>query len=531
MLRTILHRLRFALPATGAAALVLVAVGGAANGGNFILGQANTATATTLLSGNPGANPLLRVTGSGTAASIRADAGSGIAINGISTSGTGQSGQSTSGYGLSGFHIGTTGSSSGVYGQTASTDPGSAGVTGRNTAGGPGLQAIVSGTNTVPPLKINSSARVASLNADLLDGLDSTGLPYWKLGGNAGTIPGANFLGTTDNKALELRVNGQRALRLEPDATSPNLIGGFSGNLAFTGIGAFGMTIAGGGASGNVNVVSDSFGTVGGGWANAAGNLDGTPNNAEFATVAGGWQNIASNFSSTIVGGGHNTASGFYSTVGGGYGNTASHDVSFAAGAQAKANQPGAFVWADSTSLGIANADLISPAANTFTVRATGGIWLGTSGFTPTIYANHFIDTSAGAAPGMNIAGAYLSSAGMWTDASDRALKHEFRPLNKGSVLEKVARMPITSWSYKSEKPSVRHIGPMAQDFYSAFGLGLDNKHIGTIDEGGVALAAIQGLYRENQQLERTNRMLTSRLTSQNARLTKLEREVAKLSR
>jgi hypothetical protein len=84
--------------------------------------------------------------------------------------------------------------------------------------------------------------------------------------------------------------------------------------------------------------------------------------------------------------------------------------------------------------------------------------------------------------------------------------------------------MPITSWSYKAEEPSIRHIGPMAQDFYSAFGLGLDNKHIGTIDEGGVALAAIQGLYKQNQALRHGNASLR-------ARLTRLERTVAKLSR
>ncbi|MGP8240136.1 MAG: peptidase S74, partial [Limisphaerales bacterium] len=45
------------------------------------------------------------------------------------------------------------------------------------------------------------------------------------------------------------------------------------------------------------------------------------------------------------------------------------------------------------------------------------------------------------------------------------------------------------------------HLGPMAQDFYAAFSLGADDKHITTIDEGGVALAAIQGL---NQKLEET---------------------------
>ena len=98
--------------------------------------------------------------------------------------------------------------------------------------------------------------------------------------------------------------------------------------------------------------------------------------------------------------------------------------------------------------------------------------------------------------------------------------------------------MPITSWSYKAEEPSVRHIGPMAQDFYEAFGLGLDNKHITTIDEGGVALAAIQGLYRQNRALERKNRTvqrenrsLRVQLGAQNARLTKLEHAFSKLSR
>ena len=84
--------------------------------------------------------------------------------------------------------------------------------------------------------------------------------------------------------------------------------------------------------------------------------------------------------------------------------------------------------------------------------------------------------------------------------------------------------MPITSWSYKAEKPSVRHIGPMAQDFYKAFGLGLDDKHITHDRRGGRRLAAIQGLYRQNKALKRENRSL-------NARLLRLERTVAKLTR
>ena len=91
-------------------------------------------------------------------------------------------------------------------------------------------------------------------------------------------------------------------------------------------------------------------------------------------------------------------------------------------------------------------------------------------------------------------------------------------------LLAKLDRIPITSWSYRSQRPSIRHLGPMAQDFRAAFGLGEDSRHIDTIDSEGVALAAIQGLYRQNQALERQNRSL-------NARLARLEQAVSKLSR
>ncbi len=67
----------------------------------------------------------------------------------------------------------------------------------------------------------------------------------WSLWGNAGTTAGPNFLGTTDNQALELKVFGQRALRIEPSTTSPNLIGGSISNTV--GAGVYGATIAGGG--------------------------------------------------------------------------------------------------------------------------------------------------------------------------------------------------------------------------------------------------------------------------------------------
>ena len=149
----------------------------------------------------------------------------------------------------------------------------------------------------------------------------ATGGSAWSLAGNAGTTPGSHYLGTSDNKALELKVNAARALRLEPNATSPNLVGGYLGNQATTG--AAGATIAGGGNKDWPQKVTDNYGAVGGGAYNQAGDGDGNVGDATFATVGGGWHNVASGVSSTIGGGHENEASGDYTAVGGGIGNDA----------------------------------------------------------------------------------------------------------------------------------------------------------------------------------------------------------------
>jgi hypothetical protein len=64
--------------------------------------------------------------------------------------------------------------------------------------------------------------------------------------------------------------------------------------------------------------------------------------------------------------------------------------------------------------------------------------------------------------------------------------------------------LPVSSWQYKTER-GVRHVGPMAQDFYAAFGVGTDDRHITSIDEDGVALAAIKALHAENAGLHAEN--------------------------
>jgi endosialidase-like protein len=69
-------------------------------------------------------------------------------------------------------------------------------------------------------------------------------------------------------------------------------------------------------------------------------------------------------------------------------------------------------------------------------------------------------------------------------------------------VLEKLAELSISTWNYKGDDPSVRHMGPMAQDFFAAFGLGDDDKTINLLDANGVVMVAIQALYRRVQSLE-----------------------------
>jgi crotonobetainyl-CoA:carnitine CoA-transferase CaiB-like acyl-CoA transferase len=91
---------------------------------------------------------------------------------------------------------------------------------------------------------------------------------------------------------------------------------------------------------------------------------------------------------------------------------------------------------------------------------------------------------------------------------SDRHAKHDITPVDPDAILERVASMPISEWSYNDQEPSARHIGPMAQDFRAAFGTGSSDKCIPTIDENGVALAAIQALYRRVERLDLEGREL-----------------------
>ncbi|MFH0909885.1 MAG: tail fiber domain-containing protein [bacterium] len=259
------------------------------------------------------------------------------------------------------------------------------------------------------------------------------------------------------------------------NGTSPHgaTIGGGHTNT----VGGLESTISGGG--GNTIAPECIASTIGGGFQNLIKNAN------SYDTIAGGYLNtIGGVFSahdySTIGGGAHNSASNDYATVPGGVSNAAVGIASFAAGTRAKALHAGAFVLSDSSAF-----DVASTNNNSWTVRCTGGA--------------RFISGINGS--GTATSGVILAVGGnTWNNLSDRNVKENLAPIDVVDILERVAAMPITTWNMKTQDLAIRHIGPMAQDFHTAFPVGEDERYIPSSDADGVALAAIQGLYRVVQE-------------------------------
>ncbi len=295
------------------------------------------------------------------------------------------------------------------------------------------------------------------------------------------------------------------AVRTEPVGSGWNLIGGAAANNVAAG--GAGATIAGGGHPDGPNHIEGTFGTIGGGVANSAAGESpvvggGQANQASGATttVSGGYSNVASGDNATIAGGKTNTASGTYSSIVGGFHNRAdgtrasvlggeeneaTGSYSVALGRRAKSADQGIFTFADSSDF-----DFTSNTANSFRVRATGGVRFVTAidGAGATT-KSCLIDLSAN-----------VICSGTFTAGSDVHSKTDIVPVDPHAVLKKVAAMPISTWRFKTDEKETRHVGPMAQDFRAAFALGHDDRHIASVDADGVAFAAIQALHAISEQ-------------------------------
>ncbi|HWD19618.1 MAG TPA: tail fiber domain-containing protein [Verrucomicrobiae bacterium] len=312
-------------------------------------------------------------------------------------------------------------------------------------------------------------------------------------------------------------------------------VGGGSGNVAS---GAWGVV-----AGGDNNAASGQYASVGGGTNNVASGYEavvaggfnnlanavgasvnggyyvsatapaatasgGAVNTASgsASSVAGGWGNQATGAASAVGGGTNNSAAGHAAVVPGGYGNVANGDFSFAAGALASAQHSNSFVWSDGST------NTATTSTNQFLARASGGVVFYTS-----------TNTTSGVA--------LAAGSGSWSSLSDRNAKDEFRPVDALAVLDKVAALPLQTWHYKTQDASVRHVGPVAQDFYAAFGVGEDERHIATIDSEGVALTAIQGLNQKVDALKAELQRRDAEDADLTARLRRLEMLLGEKSR
>lgn len=218
----------------------------------------------------------------------------------------------------------------------------------------------------------------------------------------------------------------------------------------------------------DTNEASANKATVGGGGNNAA--------RSEGTTVCGGLGNEAIELDATVGGGQANVASGYASTVPGGQDNVASRDYSLAAGRGASANHNGAIVFGDSTLNGV-ESESENEARFQMEIVAEEGV----------------------------------------TEQSTRTAKTNVGPVDPKEMLRGVDSLAVSTWEYTDGDGNGKgqtHIGPMAEDFHEAFDIG-DEDTISSIDRGGVAYAAIQGLSAEVEELREEN----NRIRAQNADL------------
>ncbi|HYR12564.1 MAG TPA: tail fiber domain-containing protein [Longimicrobium sp.] len=177
---------------------------------------------------------------------------------------------------------------------------------------------------------------------------------------------------------------------------------------------------------------------------------------------------------------------------------SASGTFSVAIGRSARtANRQGALVLGDGC-VTFSSDSVYATANNQVVIRGCGGV---------KIYTNQTLSAGVELAPG----------GGSWSTISDRNRKENFLAIDGEEILSRLRSIPMSSWNYLSQDRAIRHLGPMAQDFHAAFGLGESNLLISTVDIDGVNMAGVQAL--------------DGRTLQQAARIRSLEAEVATQAR
>lgn len=217
--------------------------------------------------------------------------------------------------------------------------------------------------------------------------------------------------------------------------------------------------------------------------------------------------------------------------------NTASGAASVALGYHAHTNaRQGSFVFSDRSSVDTLRAG-VNHSANW---RVSGGFRIFTASNLSTgvtIQSGASVSNWGQSSAVISTStGAMLTTGGVWQNSSDVNRKHLFHRVSGEDVLSRLRTLPIQTWSYKVESDDVRHLGPTSQDFRAAFGLGSDERSIGTVDADGVALAAAQALELrtrsqadEIRALREQNGKLQAESAANTARIAGLEERLARM--
>jgi hypothetical protein len=108
---------------------------------------------------------------------------------------------------------------------------------------------------------------------------------------------------------------------------------------------------------------------------------------------------------------------------------------------------------------------------------------------------------------------------GTISQLSSRAAKENFEPIDNRALLAKLDALPVSSWNYRGAPERERHVGPVAEDFHTAFELGASNRYIAPTDMAGVALASVKALQEEIHDRDAKIEQLEDRLRKLEARL------------
>jgi hypothetical protein len=191
-----------------------------------------------------------------------------------------------------------------------------------------------------------------------------------------------------------------------------------------------------------------------------------------------------------------------------GYNVTADQDHTTAMGKFASNNGfTGTFIWSDGSATGSADT-FRNTANNEAAFRATGGFRF---------------RTNIGGTTGCNLP----AGSGVFNCTSSRLTKENFADVNGEELLTTLRAVPVTTWNYVSEGKQARHIGPMAEDFHAAFGLGTGDTTIGVQDLAGISIAAVKALEERTAELQAK----TAEVDELRARLLSLEERLARLEK